>query len=156
MFWINPVINAVIELTSLWSKSWPLQSDKYGDLFMPLCIILDGIFHTTQKMKFSIEDFFSKCDQVLNEKLHFFVQCQHNSSEFQMSCTQQNILVLSEKCYEYFKNILTFLTTSTLIIIFGTISRNHAKLGRTKRLWYILNARIFCLFLTKFQFGKKW
>ena len=30
---------------------------------------------TTQKMKFSIKDFFSKCDQILNGKLHFFVQC---------------------------------------------------------------------------------
>ena len=27
---------------------------------------------TTQKMKFSIKDFFSKCDQILNGKLHFF------------------------------------------------------------------------------------
>ena len=41
---------------------------------------------TAQKMKFSIKDFFSKCDQIrsvlkkfteeiLNGKLHFFVQC---------------------------------------------------------------------------------
>ena len=26
---------------------------------------------TAQKMKFSIKDFFSKCDQILNGKLHF-------------------------------------------------------------------------------------
>ena len=26
---------------------------------------------TTQKMKFSIKDFFSKCDQILNGKLQF-------------------------------------------------------------------------------------
>ena len=42
---------------------------------------------TAQKMKFSIKDFFSKCDQtrrklritfteeILNEKVHFSVQC---------------------------------------------------------------------------------
>ena len=39
---------------------------------------------TAQKIKFSIKDFFSKCDQIwfehfteeiLNPKLHFFVQC---------------------------------------------------------------------------------
>ena len=27
--------------------------------------------HTAQNMKFSIRDFFSKCDQILNGKLHF-------------------------------------------------------------------------------------
>ena len=27
--------------------------------------------NTAQKMKFSIEDFLSKCDQILKEKLHF-------------------------------------------------------------------------------------
>ena len=27
--------------------------------------------YTTQKIKFSIKDFFSKCDQILNGKLHF-------------------------------------------------------------------------------------
>ena len=31
------------------------------------------ISNTAQKMKFSIKDFFSKCDQVLNGKLHFFM-----------------------------------------------------------------------------------
>ena len=30
---------------------------------------------TVQKMKFSIKDFFSKCDKILNGKLHCFVQC---------------------------------------------------------------------------------
>ena len=30
--------------------------------------------YTAQKMKFSIKDFFSKCDQILSEKLHFFMQ----------------------------------------------------------------------------------
>ena len=107
-------------------------------------------------MKFSIKDFCRKCDQVLNGKLHFFVQCQHNSSESQMSCTRQSILVLSDKCYEYFKNIFTFFATPVLVIIFGTISRNHAKLDMTKRLWYILYAGIFWLFLAKSHFRKKW
>ena len=35
--------------------------------------------NTAQKMKFSIKDFFSKCqeftEEILDEKLHFFVQC---------------------------------------------------------------------------------
>ena len=30
---------------------------------------------TAQKMKFSIKDFFSQCDQILNGKFYFFVQC---------------------------------------------------------------------------------
>ena len=29
------------------------------------------ILYTAQKMKFSIKDFFSKCDQILNGKIHF-------------------------------------------------------------------------------------
>ena len=29
-----------------------------------------------QNMKFSTKDFFSTCNQILNGKLHFFVQCQ--------------------------------------------------------------------------------
>ena len=51
--------------------------------------ILPIIANTAQKMKFSIKDFFSKCDQIcnflriwshllmkiLNGKLHIFVQC---------------------------------------------------------------------------------
>ena len=30
--------------------------------------------YTAQKKKFSIKDFFNKCDQILNEKFHFFMQ----------------------------------------------------------------------------------
>ena len=29
------------------------------------------VFDTAQKMKFSIKDFFNKCDHILNGKLHF-------------------------------------------------------------------------------------
>ena len=55
---------------------------------MLLKFINNETVHTAQKMKFSIKDFFSKCDQIqetansvtftkktLNEKLYFFVQC---------------------------------------------------------------------------------
>ena len=34
-----------------------LSSNSFGDS------IVDVVFHTAQKMKFSIKDFFSKCDQ---------------------------------------------------------------------------------------------
>ena len=46
--------------------------------FFLVCVIfrwLNPLCHTTQKMKFSIQDFFSKCDQMekifLNGKFHF-------------------------------------------------------------------------------------
>ena len=32
---------------------------------------ITNIMNTAQKMKFSIKDFFHKCDQILNQKLHF-------------------------------------------------------------------------------------
>ena len=38
---------------------------------------LNGVIYTAQKMKFSVKDFFSKCDlvtfteEILNGKLHF-------------------------------------------------------------------------------------
>ena len=49
-------------------------------------MVLLFTFTTAQKMKFSIKDFFSKCEKktadlvtfngaILNGKLHFFVQC---------------------------------------------------------------------------------
>ena len=34
-------------------------------------VVLKKVFNTAQKMKFSIKDFFSNCDQILKEKLHF-------------------------------------------------------------------------------------
>ena len=44
---------------------------------------------TVQKMKFSIKDFFSKCDQILNEKLHFF--CSNSAIKKNTLCLQANI-----------------------------------------------------------------
>ena len=37
--------------------------------------------HTAQKMKFSIKDFFSKCDQILNIKLHFLCSVSYLSNK---------------------------------------------------------------------------
>ena len=44
---------------------------------------------TVQKMKFSIKDFFSKCDQILNGKLHFF--CSNSAINKNTLCLQANI-----------------------------------------------------------------
>ena len=50
-----------------------------------------------QKMKFSIKDFFSKCDQVLNGKLHFlcsgsfFLQRQTLTGSLQNNCFKQQL-----------------------------------------------------------------
>ena len=39
---------------------------------LPVPIDIDKLASdTAQKMKFSIKDFFSKCDQIFNGKLHF-------------------------------------------------------------------------------------
>ena len=70
------------EVTSILTQIAPID----------LIIMNDFGTHTAQKMKFSIKNFFSKCDQIrwklriwsnfteeiLNGKLHFFVQCQCN------------------------------------------------------------------------------
>ena len=39
--------------------------------FSPICFEKLFRAHIAQKMKFSIKGFFSKCDQILNRKLHF-------------------------------------------------------------------------------------
>ena len=37
---------------------------------------------TAQRMKFSMKDFFSKCDQILNKELHFFGKYFPSESEY--------------------------------------------------------------------------
>ena len=61
---------------------WPIGQTSMTELF----IYNSGhiIEDTAQKMKFCMKDFFSKCDQILNGKLHFF-------------CALKE--VLSMKCY---------------------------------------------------------
>ena len=44
---------------------------KKYNLWMSLFYNSSDSWNTAQKMKFFIKDFFSKCDQILNEKLHF-------------------------------------------------------------------------------------
>ena len=60
------------------------KSSFQCEFYDNVCLLSGGF--TAQKMKFSIKDFFSKCDQIIvdlatfteeisNGKLHFFVQC---------------------------------------------------------------------------------
>ena len=51
---------------------------------------------TAQKMKFSIMDFFSKCNQILNEKLHFLCSvCGESVSEHVTKTTHVPLLKFS-------------------------------------------------------------
>ena len=45
---------------------------------------------TAQKMKFSIKDFFRKCDQILNGKLHFLCNVKTNKNSRNQGKTKFN------------------------------------------------------------------
>ena len=80
------------------------------------------IFNTAQKMKFSIKDFFSKCDQIrrflriwshLLEKsliesfIFYVVKCQHNASIY-------NVFKLKSKIFAMIVKIVIMLKTNDL------------------------------------------
>ena len=80
------------------------------------------IFNTAQKMKFSIKDFFSKCDQIrrflriwshLLEKsliesfIFYVVKCQHNASI-------HNVFKLKSKIFAMIVKIVIMLKTNDL------------------------------------------
>ena len=73
-------------------------------------IFLIGYYLQCTKMKFSIKDFFSKCDEIhrklvtFTEKISFFVQCQWNESEPQL----EN----SDSCSSFKNGILNFIRPS--------------------------------------------
>ena len=62
---------------------------------------------TVHKMKFSITNFFSKCDQILNAKLHFLCSETFNSYTRKI---MQILLIQPEICckFHYHLNINTF------------------------------------------------
>ena len=75
-----------------------------------------------QKMKFSIKDFFSKCDQIhghiqkiLNRKLHFLCAAQSSSVNF--------VIQVTEKYKKYFITKQEIITTPNLIISIVNSSR---------------------------------
>ena len=77
--------------TSRFAHLFILQNDEWH---WTICrIVFSTVYNTAQKMKFSIKDFFSKCDQICkflriwshllkkyNGKPHFFAQCNVTSS----------------------------------------------------------------------------
>ena len=76
-------------------------------LFQKLSITLTN---TTKKMKFSIKDFFSKCDQIrsftfteqiLNGKLHFFCSVTRDL----LDCTRFPIFVINDIIAENIFNV---------------------------------------------------
>ena len=96
------------------------------------------VIFTAQKMKFSIEDFFSKCDQIRRKLLIWshllkkplmenFIFC----AVIQNSCFVKNItIILPFKCYKMLslkmKNIIKKMDTTEIFKIFD-ITRNTIK-----------------------------
>ena len=98
----NKVIdeNSIItNLKRLYSSKLPISTDKYNDLMKYVNCVLSQMINmrstsnTPQKMKFSVNDFFSKCDQIrsflriwshLLEKslmeTSFFMQCNYQTA----------------------------------------------------------------------------
>ena len=60
-------------------RKTPLQWAKKAKTPSPLSQFLTGIYSTAQKMKFSIKDFLSKCDQILSHSPNKEQSVMHSS-----------------------------------------------------------------------------
>ena len=64
--WVNEKAVIIYEKQQKWIY---FNNHFQSDISIFLCLLYNWYF--AQKIKFSIKNFFSKCDQILNGKLHF-------------------------------------------------------------------------------------
>ena len=98
---------------------------------------------TTQKMKFSIKDFLSKCDQIRS-----FLRI--SSHVLKNPSWKISFFALCSTCaYHWVRTII-------VDKIYGTMSRNLAKLDRTRTLWNMFLLNIWPLVPNFYMWNDDW